>query len=91
MLTRPLPPPPPTQQLDNKYALLNKAQSTLQSTYDSLKDSNADSDSLEKVEKALADTKAKITEVNDEYDVVGAGLQALGIVGDLTEKAVKKR
>ena len=76
--------------LDNKYALLNKAQSALQKSYDQLKESGGDPEALEKVEKALADTTGKINEVNEEYDVVGAGLQALGIVGDVTEKAVKK-
>jgi len=76
--------------LDGKYALLNKAKEALQKSYDQLKESGGDPEALEKVEKALADTTGKINEVNDEYDVVGAGLQALGIVGDVTEKAVKK-
>lgn len=77
--------------LDNKYTVLKKAQDTLQSTYDGIKDSDSvDPETIQKVEKALADTTSKITEVNDEYDIVGAGLQALGIVGDITEKAVLK-
>ncbi|GMI33302.1 hypothetical protein TrCOL_g2081 [Triparma columacea] len=77
--------------LDNKYEVLKKSQSALQASYDNIKDSETvDPETVSKVEKALADTTSKITEINDEYDIVGAGLQALGIVGDLTEKAVLK-
>lgn len=77
--------------LDNKYTVLKKAQGALQSSYDSIKDTDSvDPETLAKVEKALADTTSKIGEINDEYDIVGAGLQALGIVGDITEKAVLK-
>ena len=77
--------------LNEKYTVLNKAQSALEASYDKLKgQEKVDTESLAKVEKALSDTRGKITEINDEYDIVGAGFQALGIVGDVTEKAVKK-
>ncbi|GMH72324.1 hypothetical protein TrRE_jg5930 [Triparma retinervis] len=77
--------------LDNKYEVLKKSQEALQASYDNIKDSETvDPETVSKVEKALADTTSKITEINDEYDIVGAGLQALGIVGDITEKAVIK-
>ncbi len=77
--------------LDAKYTLLVKAQSALQESYDKVKDNvNVDPETVEKVEKALADTTGKINEINEEYDIVGYGLMALGGVGDLTEKAVKK-
>jgi len=31
-----------------------------------------------------------IKEINDEYDLVGTTTTALGVVGDLVEKAIKK-
>lgn len=77
--------------IDKKYELLTKAKNSLQSSLDKLKQQgNVDPETIEKVETALASTKAKIEEINDEYDLVGAGMTALGVVGDLVEKAVKK-
>lgn len=77
--------------LDSKYEVLKKAQGSLEGALDKLKSQDSvDPAAVEKVEKALASTKAKITEVNDEYDLVGAGVTALGVVGDLVEKTVKK-
>jgi len=70
---------------------LNKAKGSLESALEKLKSQDSvDPAAVEKVEKALASTKAKIAEVNDEYDVVGAGVTALGVVGDLVEKTVAK-
>lgn len=77
--------------LDSKYEVLSKAQKSLESALDKLKaQESVDPKAIEQVETALASTKAKITEVNDEYDLVGAGMTALGVVGDLIEKTVKK-
>jgi phage-related minor tail protein len=77
--------------LDNKYEVLASAQSSLESALDKLKSQDkVDSAAIGKVESALASTKAKIEEVNDEYDLVGSGMTALGVVGDLVEKTVKK-
>jgi len=77
--------------LDAKYELLKKAQSSLQDALAKVKSSeNVDPETVKKVEKALDSTTAKIKEINDEYDLVGAGTTALGVVGDLVEKAVKK-
>lgn len=77
--------------LDSKYEVLTKAQSSLEASLAKLKSSsNVDPATIEKVESALSSTKSKISEINDEYDVVGAGSTALGVVGDLVEKAVKK-
>jgi hypothetical protein len=77
--------------LDNKYSLLNKAKDSLEESLEKLKaQENVDPEVVTKVEKALADTTSKIKEVNDEYDLVGAGTTALGVVGDLVEKAIKK-
>ena len=77
--------------LDNKYELLNKAKGSLESALEKLKSQDSvDPAAVEKVEKALSSTKAKITEVNDEYDVVGAGVTAFGVIGDLVEKTVAK-
>merc|ERR1711982_246521 len=50
----------------------------------------ADPAVVEKLEKALSSTTSKINEINDEYDLVGAGTTALGVIGDLVERAVKK-
>merc|ERR1711935_1160854 len=64
---------------------------SLQSTLDKLKENdNVDAATVEKVETALASTTAKIAELNNEYDLVGGTTTALGVVGDLVEKAVKK-
>jgi len=77
--------------LDNKYEVLGSAQSSLESALNKLKSQEkVDSDAIEKVENALESTKAKIAEVNDEYDLIGSALTALGVVGDLVEKTVKK-
>merc|ERR1712194_431363 len=77
--------------LDNKYEVLASAQSSLEGALDKLKSQDkVDPAAVEKVESALASTKAKIEEVNDEYDILGSGMTALGVVGDLVEKTVKK-
>lgn len=77
--------------LDAKYEILIKAQNSLQNSLDKLKNSDSvDKEAISKVEKALANVKSKIAEINDEYDLVGGGVTALGVVGDLVEKAVKK-
>jgi len=77
--------------LDNKYDVLASAQSSLEGALDKLKSQDkVDPAAIEKVESALASTKAKIEEVNDEYDILGSGMTALGVVGDLVEKTVKK-
>lgn len=78
-------------QLDSKYAILSKAQASLEDSLSKLKaQGNVDPDTIAKVESALSSTKSKISELNDEYDLVGAGSTALGVVGDLIEKAVIK-
>ena len=77
--------------IDNKYELLKKAQSSLESALEKLKSQDSvDPAAVKKVEDALAATKSKIDEVNDEYDLVGAGMTALGVIGDLVEKTVAK-
>ncbi|KAG7365130.1 hypothetical protein IV203_038333 [Nitzschia inconspicua] len=77
--------------LDNKYEILGKAKNSLESALEKLKaQDNVDPAAIEKVESALASTKEKIAEINDEYDLVGSGMTALGVIGDLVEKTVKK-
>jgi len=77
--------------LDSKYELLTKAQASLEKALDKLKSQDSvDPAAIKKVEDALSQTKAKITEINDEYDLVGSGVTALGVIGDLVEKTVKK-
>jgi len=77
--------------LDSKYDVLKKAQSSLQTSLDSLKKNDSiDPKTIEKVETALAKTNEKIKEINDEYDLVGGATTALGVIGDLVEKAIKK-
>lgn len=78
-------------ELDGKYELLKKAQGSLQSALDKLKaQDSVDAGAVKKVEDALATTTSKIEEINDEYDLVGGATTALGVVGDLVEKAVVK-
>ena len=78
-------------QLDAKYEILTKAKASLEDSLSKLKSqASVDPATIEKVETALATTTSKIAEINDEYDLVGAGVTALGVVGDLVEKAVKK-
>jgi hypothetical protein len=77
--------------IDQKYELLNKAKSSLTGALDKLKaQETVDPEAVAKVEEALATTTKKIAEINDEYDVVGAGVTALGVVGELVEKAITK-
>jgi hypothetical protein len=77
--------------LDSKYEVLNKAQTSLESALNKLKSQDSiDPAAVAKVEAALESTKGKIEEINDEYDIVGAGVTALGVIGDLVEKTVKK-
>jgi len=75
--------------LDNKYELLESAQKSLAESIEQVK-KDGNSETLEQLEKAYATTTAKINDINEEYDLVGAGITALGVVGDLVEKAVKK-
>lgn len=77
--------------LDAKYEILTKAKSSLQDSLDKLKaQESVDKATVEKVEQALANINKKIQEINDEYDLVGGGLTALGVFGDLIEKAINK-
>lgn len=77
--------------IDQKYSVLEKAKSSLQSSLDKLKKQDGvDPDTINKVETALANTNSKIKEINDEYDLVGGATTALGVIGDLVEKAIKK-
>lgn len=77
--------------LDSKYQILDKAKKSLEEAANKLKASDSvDPAALDKVESALASTNSKIKEINEEYDLVGAGVTALGVVGDLVEKAVQK-
>jgi phage-related tail protein len=77
--------------LDSKYQILENVKKSLETALDKLKsNTNVDPSAVEKVETALATTTAKIAEINDEYDLVGASVTALGVVGDLVEKAVQK-
>lgn len=77
--------------LDNKYELLLKAQASLEKALARLKSQESvDPEAIKKVEDALASTRSKIAEINDEYDIVGSSVTAFGVVGDLVEKTVKK-
>lgn len=77
--------------LDGKYDILAKAKASLENALDKLKSKgDVDPAAIDKVENALSSTNAKIKEINDEYDLVGGATTALGIVGDLVEKAVQK-
>jgi hypothetical protein len=77
--------------LDAKYELLNKAKASLESALEKVKSAdNVDPETVKKVEAALESTSAKIKEINEEYDLVGAGNTALGVIGDLVERAIKQ-
>eukprot|EP00934_Nitzschia_sp_Nitz4_P006466 Nitzschia sp. Nitz4//scaffold61_size107673//7552//8274//NITZ4_004220-RA/size107673-processed-gene-0.150-mRNA-1//1//CDS//3329555665//6456//frame0 len=73
--------------VENKYDLLNKARSAI----DTLKAQNkAGGAVIQKVEDAVTATTNKMSEINDEYDVVGTSVTALGVFGDFVEKTVKR-
>ncbi|KAL7542705.1 hypothetical protein ACHAXR_012089 [Thalassiosira sp. AJA248-18] len=77
--------------LDSKYEVLDKAKGQLENALDKVKSSEtANPETIDKIESALSSTNAKISEINDEYDLVGTGMTALGVVGDLVEKAIIK-
>jgi hypothetical protein len=77
--------------LDKKYEVVNKAKVSLENSLQKLKAQDTlDPEAIAKVEAALETTRSKIKEINDEYDLVGGGVTALGVIGDLVEKALKK-
>eukprot|EP00814_Leptocylindrus_danicus_P022859 CAMPEP_0116026514 /NCGR_PEP_ID=MMETSP0321-20121206/13914_1 /TAXON_ID=163516 /ORGANISM="Leptocylindrus danicus var. danicus, Strain B650" /LENGTH=218 /DNA_ID=CAMNT_0003499363 /DNA_START=102 /DNA_END=758 /DNA_ORIENTATION=+ len=77
--------------LDSKYEVLTKAQASLAEAIEKVKaNGNVQPETLEKLESAYASTTSKINEINEEYDLVGSGMTALGVIGDLVEKAIKK-
>ena len=77
--------------IDAKYELLDKAKTSLENALEKLKaNESVNSETLEKVETALANVTTKIKEINEEYDLVGAGMTVLGVVGDLVDKSIKK-
>ena len=77
--------------LDSKYEVLDSAKSQLEVSLEKVKASEgANPETIQKIESALASTTDKISEINDEYDLVGTGMTALGVVGDLVEKAIIK-
>lgn len=77
--------------LDSKYEVLDSAKGQLENALEKVKSSDtANPETVQKIESALASTNAKISEINDEYDLVGTGMTALGVVGDLVEKAIIK-
>lgn len=78
-------------QLDTKYELLTKAQNSLEDSLTKVKSGdNVNQETVAKVEAALDTTTSKIKDINDEYDLVGSSVSALGVVGDLVERAVVK-
>lgn len=77
--------------IDRKYEVLDNAKKSLQEALNKLKSQDGvNPETITKVESALANTNDKIKEINNEYDLVGGATTALGVVGDLVEKAVKK-
>uniref|UniRef100_A0A7S2WQU7 Uncharacterized protein n=1 Tax=Eucampia antarctica TaxID=49252 RepID=A0A7S2WQU7_9STRA len=76
--------------LDTKYSVLESTQSSLQETLDVLKSKNADDVAVQKVEAALTTTTSKIQDINEEYDLIGSGVSALGFVGEFVENSIKK-
>jgi len=77
--------------LDAKYELLVNAQKSLENSLEKVKSSEqVNPETVEQIENALSSTTAKIEQLNDEYDLVGAAQTSFGVVGDLVEKAVKK-
>lgn len=77
--------------LNAKYELSDKAGKTLSEAVSKLKTSDSvDPEFIEKIEEALATATSKITQVNDEYDLVGAFKTALGVIGDIVQQTVKK-
>lgn len=77
--------------LDSKYEVLDQAKGQLEGALDKVKSADgANPETIDKIESALGKTNAKISEINDEYDLVGTGMTALGVVGDLVEKAIIK-
>merc|ERR1719253_1007329 len=77
--------------LDAKYEVLDQAKGQLENALAKVKaNPNGNPETVQKIESALASTTAKIEEINDEYDLVGTGMTALGVIGDLVEKAVVK-
>jgi len=77
--------------LDAKYELLESTKKSLEESLEKIKSSGSvNPETVKKVEDALSSTTAKISEINEEYDLVGVGSTALGVIGELVERAIKK-
>lgn len=77
--------------LDAKYELLESTKKSLEDSLEKIKSSGSvNPETVKKVEDALSSTTAKISEINEEYDLVGVGSTALGVIGELVERAIKK-
>jgi len=77
--------------LDSKYEVLDSAKGQLETALEKVKSSETSNpETIDKIESALSSTNKKISEINNEYDLVGTGMTALGVIGDLVEKAIIK-
>ncbi|KAJ8598883.1 hypothetical protein CTAYLR_009972 [Chrysophaeum taylorii] len=75
--------------LNQKYDLSTKASDAATDAVAKLKEKDTDG-TLDQVTKVLSDTSGKITEINDEYDLVGKSKQAISYAGELSTKAIDK-
>jgi hypothetical protein len=73
--------------IEAKLQILEKSKKALEGTLESLKKSDGvDPESIKQVEDTLEKVTAKLAELNEELDPVGAGFVVLKAIGDLIEK-----
>lgn len=77
--------------LDAKYMMLGKITESLDRSLDSLKKSGgSNGESIDKIEKALAQTSKQLQQLAEETDLFEGGKQALGAFGEILETGIDK-
>jgi len=77
--------------LDAKFQLLQRTRESLNKVYvQVLKSEGVHSVSAWRLKKSISEITEKIDDVNKEYDIVGAGLLAMRVLGDVVEIGLNK-
>lgn len=73
--------------LNSKYEVTDKIGSSLEKAVSSV---DTDTDIVEKVKSTYSSTTSKITELNEQYDLVGKGKEVLVATATLSDSAIDK-
>lgn len=73
--------------LNAKYDISGKVGGAMSSAFDSIE---MESESLSKLKETVSETKAKVTQLDKEYDFVGKAKQVTIAAGTVTDSAIDK-